>query len=102
MSFNTFKYRVYAALSDIPSGRVISYSSLAKRCGSPGGARAVAQVLANLPEDTRLPWHRVVNAQGKISFPAGSLAYERQYQLLTQEGISFTNNRINLLIYDYT
>lgn len=101
-SDNTFRDQLYLTLNHIPAGRVVTYSGLARRCGNPNGARWVARLLANLPPDTHLPWHRVINAQGKISFPVNSPMYERQYGKLKEEGIQFHNNRINLAIYDYT
>jgi len=43
-----------------------------------------------------LPWHRVVNAQGKISFAADSVRGARQRQLLEAEGVAFDDDTIDL------
>ncbi|WP_062066856.1 MGMT family protein [Cellvibrio sp. OA-2007] len=92
----------YLALMSIPAGKVITYGQLAALAGLPGAARLAGTVLCGLPEQTDLPWHRVINAQGKISLPENSSAYQEQKKRLEAEGVTFTNNKINLRIYGYT
>ena len=92
---------IYQVLAHIPAGKVLSYGELAKRAGIPGAARLVGKVLRDLPEGSQLPWHRVVNAQGKLSLPQGSTSYCEQQQRLTSEGVEFVNQKINLAIYGY-
>lgn len=82
--------QVYA----IPKGKVASYGAIAKLAGLPGYARYVGQVLKTLPEDTQVPWHRVLNSQGKISFVLGSDAYDRQAQRLAAEGITLIKGKV--------
>lgn len=79
--------RLWQALSCIPEGQVIAYGSLAVMAGLPGRARWVGRTLAALPSDTRLPWHRVINAAGRISFAPGTEAFEHQRSRLEAEGI---------------
>ncbi len=98
---NSAQEAVYLALSTIPSGRVVAYGQLAKLAGLTNGARQVGRILCNLPKDSNLPWHRVVNAQGKISLPQDSNSYREQHQLLTAEGIEIKNGKIKLSIYGY-
>ena len=89
--------RLYTALAAIPAGRVVTYGQLAALAGRPGGARWAGRVLSQLPKDTQLPWFRVINAQGRLSFPVGSAAALRQQELLVREGIEFSDSgRINL------
>lgn len=64
--------------------------------GLPGYARYVGTVLKKLPSGSRLPWHRVINASGRISFPQGSEQYQRQKQLLEAEGVVFLKGRLSL------
>ena len=61
--------KVWQIVHDIPSGHVATYGQIAILAGLPGHARYVGTVLKNLPSQSRLPWHRVVNAKGCISFP---------------------------------
>lgn len=80
---------ILTVISQIPYGAVTSYGDVAKRAGLPGYARYVGFVLRNLPEQTTVPWHRVVNAKGLISFPANTEKHTEQRLRLESEGISF-------------
>lgn len=88
-----FSTAVYLALAGIPAGRVITYGQLAQLSGYPNHARQVARLLAQLPDDTRLPWHRVITARGAIACPADSPTEQHQYQRLKNEGIDLANVR---------
>ena len=61
------KSRVFTVLAAVPPGTVVTYGQVARLAGLPNGARQVGRILGNLPGDTQLPWHRVINAAGKIS-----------------------------------
>lgn len=80
-----FEQTLFTMLSYIPKGKLTTYGQLAKAAGYPNHARHVGKVLAKLPKDTKLPWFRVVNGQGKISLVGE--AYQRQKQCLQAEGI---------------
>ena len=89
--------RLYTALANIPAGKVVTYGQLADLAGMPRRARWVGQVLKKLPKDTTLPWYKVINAQGKISFPPGSEAAERQADKLREDGVEVSEQyRVNL------
>ncbi len=98
---NIHQEAIYIALSKVPSGTVIAYGQLAKLAGLINGARHVGRTLCELPEGSSLPWHRVVNAQGKISLPPESDSYREQEKRLTAEGVQIKNGRINFSIYGY-
>jgi methylated-DNA-protein-cysteine methyltransferase-like protein len=79
--------RIYAEVSRIPEGRVATYGQVASLAGLAGHARQVGYALHALPDETAVPWHRVVNASGGISLrsmPGGELV---QRGLLEREGI---------------
>ena len=97
----TNREAIYLALMSIPAGKVITYGQLASLAGLPGAARLAGSVLCGLPEKTELPWHRVINAQGKISLPVNSAGYKKQLQRLKAEGIEIKNGKISLRIYGY-
>jgi methylated-DNA-[protein]-cysteine S-methyltransferase len=91
-----FQRRVYALLSLVPRGCVVTYQELARAlgCGSP---RAVGRALRANPWAPRVPCHRVIASdlrpggyQGKISGPALRLKLRR----LAQEGVRFHNGRL--------
>ena len=77
---------ILATINAIPAGRLSTYGLIAKAAGFPGNARLVGQILKNLPEGSEIPWFRVINAQGKISFPSASANYLRQLSALQAEG----------------
>jgi len=79
--------RIWAAVADIPAGRVDSYGGVARRAGLPGRARLVGHALRTAPDALKLPWHRVINATGRIAFPAGSPQHALQRRLLEAEGV---------------
>ena len=83
-------------LAAIPISTVCTYGDLAKLSGFPNHSRFVGSVLRKLPKDSSLPWFRVINGQGKISFPLDSKAFKRQRDLLEKEGIFLLNGRIDL------
>jgi methylated-DNA-protein-cysteine methyltransferase-like protein len=87
---------VWQTIATIPLGQVATYGQIARLCGYPGHARAVGYILRNLPADTQLPWHRVINAKGEIAMPTDSDSYRLQKLRLQQEGIHFQDEKIRL------
>ncbi|WP_330110301.1 MGMT family protein [Methylophaga thalassica] len=98
---NELDTMIWQTVADIPLGKVMTYGQIAKHCGYPGYARYVGTVLKHLPPDTELPWHRVVNAQGRSSFPEDSDKYAMQIQCLRAEGIVIQNGKIQLSVYQH-
>ncbi len=88
--------RIWKAVAEIPRGQVASYGAIARRAGAPRRARLVGHALKAAPASLSLPWHRVLNAQGRISLPAGSKAHRMQRRLLEEEGVTFRNGRADL------
>lgn len=88
------RQRIWQIIQAIPEGKVASYGQVANQAGLVNAARMVGNVLRQLPAGSKLPWHRVVNAQGKISLPLNSEAYLLQKQRLLAEGIIFNNGKI--------
>lgn len=88
-----FGDRVYWLAQQIPAGTVVSYGQLALYAGSAGAARAVGTLMRNsLQNGIELPWHRVINAGGGISFKGDLARAELQRRLLEDEGVGFGNN----------
>jgi methylated-DNA-protein-cysteine methyltransferase-like protein len=88
--------RIWEAVAGIPPGCVLNYGEVARRAGLPGKARLVGRALGRAPRKMALPWHRVVNAQGKISFPEGSPKAAEQRKRLEEEGVAFEGGSIDL------
>lgn len=93
--------RILAAVKRIPRGKVSTYGDIADVAGMPRRARLVGTVLRQTPASRGLPWFRVINAGGRISFPAGTAPYERQRSKLEAEGVVFVGDRVNLKRYGW-
>lgn len=91
--------RIWAAVSAIPAGCVASYGQIAEFAGVPRGARMVGRALGRSPNELKLPWHRVINAQGKIALPKSSRGYRRQIELLRAESITVVSGRVDMSKY---
>ena len=91
--------RICETIRGIPQGRIASYGQIADIAGVPRGARQVGFTLRQLPEGHTLPWHRVVQASGKIAFDKDSLQFEEQRNRLMMEGVSVLSGRIDMYKY---
>lgn len=85
---------ILEAVRNIKRGTIASYGEVARRAGLPGRARLVGTVLRESGDETRLPWHRVTGAGGRIAFPAGSRAAREQIRRLEREGVKSRGNRV--------
>jgi methylated-DNA-protein-cysteine methyltransferase-like protein len=93
-----FSRSVCEWVARIPCGRVQTYGGIAALAGNHLAARLVARVLRNKSRNLALPWHRIVNREGRISLP--DLAGNRQRQLLDKEGVVFgTDGKLDLTRY---
>lgn len=96
-AFNQLVYRIVRV---IPAGRVMTYGSIGALIPPPVGtdamgferirARWVGYALSNCPDD--VPWHRVVNAAGRISLRHG-LGPRLHRQLLLDEGVALDHRQ---------
>ncbi|MAT91749.1 MAG: cysteine methyltransferase [Halioglobus sp.] len=84
--------RIWQVVAAIPPGHVATYGAIARGAGLPGAARRVGAALRGLPAATRIPWHRVINARGRLSLPEGSDAWRLQRTRLQAEGVEFRAN----------
>jgi methylated-DNA-protein-cysteine methyltransferase-like protein len=81
--------RVYAVVRRIPKGRVATYGQVARLAGLGQNARLAGYALHALPRHTLVPWHRVINARGKISLSPLGGGDVTQRLLLEREGVRF-------------
>ena len=77
-------------LKRIPKGKVASYGQIAALAGSPRGARQVVRILHTLSDREKLPWHRVVDRNGRISLPMEGDG-SRQAALLRREKVAVSD-----------
>ena len=78
---------IVRAIAAIPRGRVASYGEIAARANLPRHARLVGRVLGDAGAEAKLPWHRVLRADGRSAFPAGSEQQREQLDRLRREGV---------------
>ena len=91
---------MWTAVKRIPRGKVATYGQIAALVGMPRHARQVGYALAALPANMKIPWHRVINAQGRISLRLkhwDSGSDDLQRILLEAEGVIFdSSGRVDL------
>jgi methylated-DNA-protein-cysteine methyltransferase-like protein len=93
--------RIYQVVRRIRRGRVATYGQVARLAGLPGQARLVGYALAALPDESDLPWHRVVNARGAISPRAEGGWGEAQRGRLEAERVVFAGDALSLARYQW-
>ena len=84
----SFNQLVYALVRHIPPGKVLNYGRVAKYLGVSHGARAVGWAMSAL-SDSEVPWHRVVNVQGRVSIKGSPESAAEQRVRLEAEGVAF-------------
>ncbi len=77
---------ILARVRATPAGFVRTYGDV-----SPGAPRAAGAALHGC-EDPRVPWHRIVRADGSLA------KGERQRMLLEREGIPFRGDRVDMRV----
>lgn len=92
---------IYEIVRQIPKGRVATYGQVAELAYLYGQARLVGYALYRVDKYSDIPWHRVINAKGEISYSLWRHGADyRQRTLLEQEGIKFNpEGKINLREY---
>jgi methylated-DNA-protein-cysteine methyltransferase-like protein len=91
---------VYKLVKQIPRGRVLSYGAVAKALRLKGGARSAGRAMSATPQGKGIPWHRVLNAAGKIVIREPYAGLQRK--LLESEGIEVVENRVKMKTYLWT
>jgi methylated-DNA-protein-cysteine methyltransferase-like protein len=98
--------KVWCFVRQVPPGTVVTYGQIASALPEPGIfrlmqpsesiARLVGRAMAACPAD--VPWHRVINGQGKVSSRADA---SRQVRMLEAEGLRFIQGKIDLDQYQW-
>ena len=83
---------VYEIVAEIPTGRVMTYGDIARRIGMPRGARAVGYAMRAIPDNLKLPAHRVVNSFGEMAPTHVFGSQDLQREILKSEGVPFKEN----------
>lgn len=103
LTLTPFSSQVIDLIRSIPSGKVATYGQISLLAGNPHGARGVAWILHSCSRRFKLPWHRVINSKGGISFEKGSFNFAEQRRRLKKEGVvSLENGDIDLQRFKWT
>jgi methylated-DNA-protein-cysteine methyltransferase-like protein len=94
MTARSFDDAVYAMVRRVPKGHIVTYGQIAALLQRPRAARAVGGAMRRCPAG--VPWHRVVNAAGRISRRARAASMLTQRMLLEREGIAITRGHVDL------
>jgi methylated-DNA-protein-cysteine methyltransferase-like protein len=95
----SFDREVYAVVRRIPAGRIATYGQVAAMLGRPRAARAVGGAMRRCPPG--VPWHRVLNAAGRISRRARAASMLTQRMLLEREGVPIRRGHVDLGRYGW-
>lgn len=102
IKISEFTKKVMQQILKIPKGKVATYKQIAELSGKPQASRGVAWILHSCSTTYKLPWHRVLNASGKISFDKRSSNFKEQRKRLEKEGIVFNNiGQLSLAKYQW-
>ena len=100
---SAFSKKVIELILKVPKGQVATYGQLAKLAGKPQGSRGVSWILHSSSKAYKLPWQRILNSQGRISFSVGTAEFIKQKRLLVSEGSVFDErNRIDLKKFQWS
>jgi methylated-DNA-protein-cysteine methyltransferase-like protein len=98
-SKDSYRERVFRIVGSIPAGRVMTYGQIANLLGEGYTPRTVGFVMHSVDNDD-IPWHRVINSQGRCSTIDIVLPYDKQQRMLEAEGVLFdSKGRCDLNTY---
>ena len=94
-----YRERVYRIVRRIPRGRVMTYGQIAYILGEGYTPRTVGFVMHG-SDESRTPWQRVINSQGRCSTGRIVLPSDKQQRMLERESVKFdATGRCNLEKY---
>lgn len=82
--YTSLQQKVWRSLSDIPFGKVTTYSGLAAAVGRPQASRFIGTTMGRNPFPILIPCHRVVRADGGLGGFTGGIGLKQR--LLAFEG----------------
>ncbi len=90
-----FCSKVYQLTSRIPKGKVTTYGQIAKLAGNPLASRAVGRCLSENKNTIKVPCHRVVSKNGRLTgYAFGGVAEKKK--MLINEGVKFKNEKVDM------
>ncbi|MBQ6626475.1 MAG: MGMT family protein [Ruminococcus sp.] len=93
--------RIYDVVCSIPKGKVCTYGMVATLAGNKRWARVVGYALHVNPDQSKIPCHRVVNKEGRVSKAFVFGGENEQIKLLQNEGVEVVDGVVDLEKYMY-
>jgi len=94
----SFFSKVYDITKQVPKGKVVTYSQLARLAGSPKAACAVGMCMKTNPNAPHTPCHRVVAVDGSLTGYSAGNGISTKRQMLLDEGVQFNGAKVNLAL----
>jgi len=92
--------RIIEQILAVPKGKVSCYRDIALKAGIPNGARQTVRVLHTMSEKYKLPWYRIIRADGKIALSDEGKAL--QITLLRKEKVKVSKDgKVDMIKYGY-
>ena len=83
-------HTIYECVRQVPKGKVATYGQIAKQVGEGCTPQQVGTAMSSLPDDSDVPWQRIIDSKGKLIKRSGQRNHEEQGRLLEEEGITVT------------
>jgi len=93
---DSFYFRVYEIIAQIPFGKVTTYGSIARALGIGRSARLVGLACRLAAGRIDLPFHRVVNRNGELTGKHNFPTPDYMEKMLLSEGVRFVDGRVDL------
>ena len=87
--------KLYVGLAATPLGRAATDGQVGKLAALAQGRRAAGSTLHHMAQVSSPPWHRIINAEGKIALPPDGDSFARQKALLVY------GNQFNLTLHQW-
>lgn len=97
---NSFE-KIYEVVCEIPKGKVASYGQIAELAGNRKWTRVVGYALHAVSAESKIPCHRVVTKDGRISKAFGAGDENYQVLLLRAEGVECQNGYVDMKKYQW-
>lgn len=91
--------QVYEIVEKIPKGKVMTYGQVATKLGT--NPKVIGYALHANKKPQTIPCHRIVHKDGEL---AGGYAFggaKKQMEILTSEGVGFSENKVDMKKYLY-
>ena len=94
---------INGCVRQVPKGNVATYGQIANQVGAGCSSQQVGVAMRRLPDDSDVPWQRIIGSKGELKERSGQKGHEEQRRLLEEEGITFSpDDKVDLKQYQYS